>query len=119
MATIWPTTLPQYVLEAGYQEGLEDQSVETQMDAGPAKIRRRFTTVTRRFSVMVQMTPEQGAIFETFYLTTLAGGTLPFDWVHPRTRAARTFRFRRPPPTVQVSGGGAILRYSMNLETVL
>lgn len=119
MAIIWPTTLPQFVLEGGYQEALEDQTAETQMDAGPAKIRRRFTTSTRRFQVVVQMTPEQGVIFEAFYLTTLAGGTTPFDWVHPRTRAAKTFRFRRPPPTIQVSGGGAIVRYSMNLESVL
>ncbi|CAB5220423.1 hypothetical protein UFOVP233_72 [uncultured Caudovirales phage] len=119
MATVWPATLPAFVLEAGYQEGLEDQTVETQMDAGPAKIRRRFTTSTRRFQVTVQMTPEQAAIFETFYLTTLSGGSLPFDWVHPRTQVAKTFRFRRPPPTVQVAGSGAIVRYSMNLETVL
>ncbi|CAB4122388.1 hypothetical protein UFOVP32_16 [uncultured Caudovirales phage] len=113
----WPTSLPQYVLENGYSESLEDQTIETQMDTGPAKIRRRFTTTIRKFVIAVQLDPTQMAVFEDFYLTTLAGGSLPFDWVHPRTRAAKTFRFRKPTPQVSMIGG-FYSRVSMNLETV-
>lgn len=119
MAITWPASLPQYVLEQGYGENLEDQSMETQMDSGPAKIRRRFTTSTRRFQVVVQMTPEEADIFETFYLNTVSGGSVPFDWVHPRTRVAKTFRFRKPAPSIQVAGGGAIVRITMHLEALL
>ena len=39
----WPASLPQYVQEGGYQETLQDQTVESNMETGPAKIRRRFT----------------------------------------------------------------------------
>lgn len=119
MAAVWPGTLPQYVLEAGYQETLEDQTVESQMDTGPAKVRRRFTNSVRRFQVTIQCDEVQAADFEAFYLTTLAGGSLPFEWVHPRTRAIRTFRFKKPPPQVTVVGGGTAIRYTFALETVL
>lgn len=119
MPATWPTTLPQYVLEAGYQETLEDQTVESQMDTGPAKVRRRFTTSVRRFQVTIQCTEAQAVDFEDFYTVTLAGGSLPFEWVHPRTQVARTFRFKKPPPQVSVQGGGNTVRYSFALETVL
>jgi hypothetical protein len=115
----WPATLPQFVLEGGYQETLEDLTVESQMDTGPAKVRRRFTTSVRKFQISIMCDEAQAAIFETFYTTTCGGGALSFDWVHPRTRVARTFRFKKPPPTVTVSGGGANVRYSFALETVL
>ena len=111
----WPGTLPQFVLEQGYSESLPDLVVESQMDAGPAKIRRRHTAASRRFTMVVQLDPAQAAIFETFFEDTLKGGVEPFDWVHPRTRAARVFRFRRPPPSFQ-SVGGIYVRVTMNLE---
>lgn len=119
MPISWPGTLPQYVLEGGYQETLEDQTVESQMDTGPAKVRRRFTNSVRQFKVTIQCDEAQAADFEVFYNTTCAGGSLPFDWVHPRTRVARTFRFKKPPPQVSVMGGGTIVRYSFALETML
>lgn len=114
----WPVTLPQYVLEAGYQEQMEDQTIESQVDAGPAKVRRRFTASVRRFQVVVQMTPAEADIFEDFFLNTLQGGSLSFDWVHPRTRVAKVFRFRKPAPQISVSGSGEIVRYTMTLEAL-
>jgi hypothetical protein len=116
----WPTSLPQHVLEQGYNEQVPDQTIETQMDAGPAKVRRRFTTAPRRFGVVVVMDPDQVALFETFYLETLAGGSLPFDWVHPRTRVSTTFRFRKPVPSINPLGnGGTDVRVTFGLETVI
>lgn len=113
----WPNTLPAYVLESGFQERLQDQVVESQMDSGPAKIRRRFTKAIRFFACQMLMTPEQTTTFETFWQTTLKGGSLPFDWVHPRTRAATTFRFRSPAPTYSVVGGINVVA-SFTLEVV-
>jgi trans-aconitate methyltransferase len=115
---VWPVALPSYALEAGYQESLEDQTIETQMDSGPVKVRRRFTTAFRKYQLVIQMDAAQMAIFETFYLDTLQGGSLPFDWVHPRTRAAKTFRFRRPPPSLAPIGGTQYCRVTMSLESL-
>lgn len=101
----WPSTLPAFVQEGGFQERFQDQTVESQMDTGPAKIRRRFTKPIRFVGINLLMTASQASDFETFWQTTLKGGSLPFEWVHPRTRVATTFRFRSPAPTFSTTGG--------------
>ena len=112
----WPGSLPEYVLQEGYDEKFADQSVESPMDAGLAKMRRRFTTNSRRFEVVCIMDNTQVAAFETFYYTTLAAGTLPFDWVHPRTRASVEFRFRKPVPSITPKSGEDFnVRFSLEL----
>ncbi|MGE0256916.1 MAG: hypothetical protein AB7N54_20005 [Alphaproteobacteria bacterium] len=93
----WPDTLPQDVLLDGYDEAFPDVMLRTQMDAGPAKVRRRFTAAVVPMQVTVPLTRTQVATLATFFNDTLEGGTLPFDWVHPRTQDAATFRFTAPP----------------------
>lgn len=93
---VWPGTLPQFVHKPGYSEKPGENTLETPVDAGPAKSRRRYTGQVRRFSVTVEFTPAQQATFETFYQNELADGSLKFTWLHPRTRAAATFIFRKP-----------------------
>jgi len=110
----WPATLPALVVQSGYSESLPDQAIETPTDAGPGKIRRRQTGTQRPLKCSIECTPAQVATFETFWLTTLAGGTLEFTWVHPRTQAAATLRFRKPAPTL-VPLDGANFRIDMSL----
>lgn len=114
----WPGSLPQFVLEQGYDETLPDQSIESQMETGPAKARRRFTTNVTKFQVQVAMDQTQASTFETFYSDTLEGGTLTFDWVHPITRVAKTFRFRKPVPKKRAVMAGNVIIYSLTLETL-
>jgi len=101
----WPGGLPAYVLIDGFSEKLPQQALETEMEAGPPKIRRRFTTNWRQFQATIKVDGTGRALFDTFYRETLGGGTLPFDWVHPATRAAATFRFRLPPPQIAAVTG--------------
>ena len=114
----FPATLPQFVLENGYNETIQDQTVESEMDTGPAKIRRRFTKSLRRFSVQMMLTPAQTTTFETFWQNDCKGGSVSFDWVHPRTRAAAVMRFRNPAPQIQTMGSGAANVVSFNLEII-
>lgn len=113
----WPSSLPAYMVEGGYQEKFQDQNVESQMDSGPAKIRRRFTKAIRYISCTLNLTASQVSDFETFWQTTCKGGSIPFDWVHPRTRSATTFRFRNPAPSYSVYGGTNVA-VSFTLEVV-
>jgi hypothetical protein len=106
--SVWPATLPQYVLESGYQEQFPKNAVETEMESGPTKVRRRFTQVFRKFTVSMIMDEAQAAIFETFYFTTCASGTIAFDWVHPRTRAPMSLRFTGSPPSFSPFGGNYV-----------
>lgn len=114
---VWPTQLPEYVLENGYNEQFPKNTVETEMDAGPPKARRRFTKIFRKFQVQMIMTDYQAAVFEGFYYTTCNSGTDSFDWVHPRTRDAMTLRFTQPPPSFQPYGGKYV-RVSFSLIEV-
>lgn len=104
----WPVTLPEYVLEGGYGEQLPKNTVQSEMESGPMKVRRRFTQVYRQFQVAMIMTPEQAEIFEDFYLTTCASGGISFDWVHPRTRAPMSMRFINPPPQFSPYNSGYV-----------
>lgn len=104
----WPTTLPDYVLENGYQEQFPKNTVETEMETGAPKVRRRFTKVFRKFQCTMMMTTDQASVFEVFYFNTCAGGSASFDWVHPRKRTAMTLRFTQPPPTFQPYGGNYV-----------
>ena len=101
----WPASLPQQVLLDGYGESAPDGALRTQMDAGPAKLRRRTTAVVRTVSGAVVLDASQVATLDSFYLNSLSGGTLAFDWTHPRTLAAASFRFTAPPAYVPIGGG--------------
>jgi hypothetical protein len=93
----WPASLPQLVAVAGYQESPPELALRSQMDAGPAKLRRRFTAGVRPLAVRLDLDAAQVETLDTFYVTTLAGGALRFDWVDPRNQGAAELRFVRPP----------------------
>jgi hypothetical protein len=102
---VWPITLPQYVLEQGYQENMPDNNIESSVDAGLPKARPRFTAPFQKMTFGVQMDAGQVATFTDFYKNVLATGSQPFDWVHPYTRQACTFRFTKPVPQATSQGG--------------
>jgi hypothetical protein len=118
MPAIYPSSLPEFVLQDGYSEKLNSQTIETQMETGGSpKIRRRFTRKVKTFQVTILLDAAQLATFESFWESTLSGGSLPFEWVHPLTRLATTFRFRNPPPGY-TNQAGVYTRVSFTLETV-
>ena len=90
---VWPPSLPAEALLAGLEETPPELRLRTAMDAGPAKVRRRFTAGVRVFSVSLLLTRAQVQTFDEFLLTTVEGGSLPFTWKHPRTGNPIDFRF--------------------------
>lgn len=115
---VWPGTLPQFVFKNGYSEKPGDNTIETPVDAGPAKQRRRYTAKVRRFSVTMRFTPAERLIFENFHRDDLADGSLPFDWVHPLTQAPATFIFRKPHWAITRIVGTSVI-VQINLEQTL
>jgi hypothetical protein len=116
MAT-WPASLPQFVLTEGFEESPPDVLLRTEMDAGPAKVRRRFTAGVRPLKAVIVCSSAQVTTLETFFAAALASGALPFDWVHPRTQAATSFRFVRP-PSIAPERGGKYWRVGLDLEVL-
>lgn len=91
----WPVTLPQ----AGFPfiEGLGRAARRFEVDAGPAKVARRYTHNLRSLQVRILFTRAELETFRGFYRNTLLHGSLPFDWLHPRTQQPALLRFTTTP----------------------
>lgn len=104
MPEIWPPTLPDYLLKDGYSEMPPEVTLRTRMETGPAKVRRRATNAVRPIRGTVRLSAAQKALLDAFYVDTLVGGSLAFDWVHPVTRGAASFRFVTRPTFTPAAG---------------
>lgn len=67
------------------------------MSIGPDKVRRRTSIDIRNFPCEIKITRAQLAVFDTFFHDTLAGGSLAFEWTHPRTAETVDARMVNPP----------------------
>jgi hypothetical protein len=114
---IWPSLLPQNILVEGYVETPPQILVRTAMDVGPAKVRPRYTQGIRTIKGSVAMTRDQVEILRAFVDTTLDGGTLAFEWTHPRTDAVVNLRFVEIPTAEAVLPDGLWLT-RLSLEVV-
>ncbi len=102
---VWPLSLPQRPLAQGFNERAPDTAIRTQMEAGAAKVRRRFTAGIRTMDMQLRLSADQVATLDAFHDSTLHGGSLRFDWVHPRTGVAMTYRFVEQPSYAPVARG--------------
>ena len=66
MSITWPTTLPLPTVD-GYSIHPGEAILRTEMEAGPARQRRRFTQVPSRVNVRWIMRRDQFTIFEAWY----------------------------------------------------
>lgn len=82
----WPSNIPTFLVR-GFSEQPGDGRLRTPMDAGPPKVRRRYTATVRKMRGTIQTDDTGLAAFETFLETTILSGSIPFDWEHPRTGA--------------------------------
>ena len=74
----WPDRLPLPTLEGyGIQPG--EAILRTEMEAGPARQRRRFTQVPSRIAVRWVLRPDQFALFEAWYRWAAAEGGAWFE----------------------------------------
>ena len=104
MAATWPATLPTTLSENGFSETPPDSLIRSSMSVGPAKVRQRTTSGVRTISGMMVLTSTQTGTLDTFYVTTLAGGSLTFNFDHPRTSVTEEMRFTAPPTYTPLGG---------------
>lgn len=116
----WPGTIPTRHLLDGLVYAPSDQSIRTKPDTGPTKIRRRYTTGVAEYQVPVLFEHAELLAFETFYVTTLSGGTDSFTMTDPALGGTATFVFlERPnftPLRPRSAPGGALWRAVLRLE---
>lgn len=102
-ALVWPTSLPQCLLQDSFQSAYQDATVRTQMDSGPAYARQRFTP-GKQIQGVLMITKAQIVTLDSFYLVTTQAGTQPFTWTDPSTDADADMTFSAP-PTITPAGG--------------
>ena len=73
------------------------------MGVGPPKVRRRTTANVRPIQGKIVMTTTELAAFDTFFTSTLASGSLTFNFDHPRTGNTEEMRFTQPPQYAYIS----------------
>lgn len=100
----WPASLPQTQF-LNMTEQRQDARVRTAMDAGPAKMRRRFTTAVRTVMTPIVLDGTQRQAFDSFWINDTQEGTLKFSWSDPATDSTVNFRFVSPVMWTLDSGG--------------
>ena len=103
----WPVDLPQKPLVQGFSETLPNLVTRSPMDIGPAKVRRRSTAGVTQLQCVFRLSAAQRASLLTFWQTTLAGGSLSYNWVHPISGAGIVCRIVEPPALAPATGGVA------------
>jgi hypothetical protein len=95
----WPSTVPARPSVRGFNQVGRDNVVRSKPDFGPSKTRRRYTADTIYYSCQYEMTLGEWAYLEAFYWSTVASGTLSFNWVHPLTGTSTEVMFFGGPPS--------------------
>lgn len=102
---VWPITLPQQLFVNGYSQSFAETTIKSEMDAGPAKVRRRFSAGIEPVSGTMLITETQLGYLRTFFEDTLLGGSLRFSWTKPPAHiTACEMRFTAPPSWTKVDG---------------
>jgi len=112
--SVWPSSLPAFLIE-GFQEAVQDIALRTEMDAGPPKVRRRYTAAYRTIKGEMALTAAQVATLDAFYLAE-AGNA--FTFTHPRTGATVGARFAGPPQYSRMATATPHWRASVEIEVL-
>lgn len=82
------------ILRDGYSESPPERTIRTNMDVGPAKVRRRTFAATYNIAFTMFLTTAEWGMLYDFYL---ANDALVFNFVHPRTGQTVKARFADVP----------------------
>lgn len=101
----WPPQLPKPKLD-GYSLALQPAFVRSDMDAGPARQRRRFTQAPTDITMELVLDQSQMAIFEAWYEHRIDSGAAWFDAPMLNGQGVTTIeaRFIEPWQSQPVSG---------------
>lgn len=112
---LWPEDLPQSPLLDGWQETLPDNVIRSDMEQGPAKLRRRSTAASGKMGLQFLLSPAQCLSLDLFYTNTLQGGVKAFAFTHPRHGGALACRMESPPQYSPAGGGYCRVRLSLEI----
>lgn len=103
----WPADLPQSPISDGYSSTPQDNTIRSSKEAGPQKVRPRFTAVSDTVNMRVVLSTVQTEVLQQFYDEECKFGALPFDWRDFRKpfKPPCIYQFRAPPEYSPLGGG--------------
>lgn len=115
MPALWPAFLQDLINAAGFSSEIGETVLRTEMDIGPAKLRRRFTHSIDNYNTEITVYTTDMPAFFTFFNTTLNGGVTPFYFDDPLTGIEEIFRFVGT-PKISPNGSAGWFDISMSWE---
>lgn len=110
---VWPSTIQNFLSRDSFKYDFGETSIETEMDYGLKKKRRRFTKRVDELSCSIWLkTPTEYNTFNSFYDTTLNGGVDTFQFTNPISGNLEEFRFKDTPKLTYI--GGDTYKVDMN-----
>jgi hypothetical protein len=104
VSAAWCAVLPLEALAQPYEETDQDPTIRTAMDAGPAKVRRRYTAAVELLELSYYVADADLPVVLTWYRGELQYGAVAFVLPHPRTREAVLARLIGPPRRLRADG---------------
>lgn len=80
---IWPTTLPQLPQRNNWKNGIPNNQLRSDMDAGTAKVRPKGGDRQYTVDVTYVLKKEQMLALREFVINTLHDAVICFDWPEP------------------------------------
>lgn len=120
-SNVWPVSLPTAMRIRDLNGAFGDGMIRTQMDAGPAKQRPRFTAAPAPYSGSMLMSGTQLQTLLSFYRTTLVMGADSFEWTDPLTGSAAMVRMTAPPRVTSLAplaGGDEQWQVNLDIEVL-
>lgn len=97
MAEQWPLDVPECYLLSGYLEEQQPVVIRSPVDAGPQKVRRRYTQPITGIVTGLAVDKDELEAFWLWFNVTLQGGVKTFDMTNPVTSEVDEARFLQPP----------------------
>lgn len=90
----WPASLPRCFQLGSERYTPPNTALRSDSDQAPGKVRRRFSIGVGALSGSMQMTNAQHEALKTFFVATVASGSLPFEYPRPEEGGTITVRFK-------------------------
>ena len=104
MPATWPAQLQDKLDQDSFTFKIGETSIRTEMDIGPAKVRRRFTKSVDALQCQIRMTYSDFQYVYNFWDLDLNGGAGTFYFNHPFTGVQTVFRMVGPPEISPLGG---------------
>lgn len=110
-------TLTQDQDSSYYTVAMEDQSMKSEMEGGYQVSRAKHTRTARQTftSGFTMLTAADFATLKNFYVTTVKGGSVIFDWTDPITATVLQVRFSGS-ITFKYTGAGTTQRFDVSFK---